>query len=270
MHIKEALRVAAMLATAVIVTIAVAAISEAVGAQTGDHCVTFDGTRLLNQDGNDAGEVRGVFIPGGDYLIELSSVDESHPDSETQPDEVWLLVVNGDIIVGPSADIADDAVTSVATVGPVSLPNVDTLQAVHARIGDNINSVDPVSACFVSVAPQIQPLPDPVMPDELPEKPEPLEPVNEEAPQDEPVNEEAPQDEPAEEVPGEDPEQPATAPEQPDAQTLDEPEPNPDMPSRLADTGATSTTLKIALFGWALLFAGVTALGAGRRTASAA
>ena len=119
--------------------------------------VDLSGPRLLDQDGADAGPWVDVEVPAGVYSVTLVSADPTHQDfiDPSQTDETWLLSTNSGTSVGPTSDISDSSVFSTTTFSSVAFDAaVSTVRAEHSRTGVNVNSVDPVSACFTALVEQ--------------------------------------------------------------------------------------------------------------------
>lgn len=150
----RALAVAILIAAAVATLVLGLALPAS--AQTGadDICISFEGLRLLDEKGSDASPLQSFDVPAGEYMLTLASADLTHIDAvdPTQTVEQWNLWTGDGRSFGPSADIADKDVMSSVTVAVVLQRPISEVRAIHVGGTGNVNSVDPVSACFAPVA----------------------------------------------------------------------------------------------------------------------
>ena len=139
------------------------AISGAIGEQV---CENLQHVRLLDEPGNRQGPVIATDLQPGVYDIVLTSGDPSHAEGVDhggipQDFEQWVLIIEHGSQAGldrvtriTTPDLDADLMEQSWKFENVELEWAARIQAVHAGLGPdgNVQSVDPISACFTPVS----------------------------------------------------------------------------------------------------------------------
>lgn len=150
--------------------------------------VDFGGERLigLNTLGPNTTDPVAIDLPNGEYRLVLTSTDPNHNfrGQPRQPDERWILEgLDADGVVGftsaATRDLPDALDEIIVDVGIVTVTDIVSVRAQHAKISDMGNSIIPTAAQFAPVGdtcperepdgpgPEEPPTDDPEIPDEI-------------------------------------------------------------------------------------------------------
>ena len=112
--------------------------------------VDFGDARLLNNGIDDAAGPFAAELAAGTYTITVVSEDfhSTQVGVGTQPAEQFHILTDSGYRSPATNDIADDSDTVTTVFTGQAIDDTTSISLVHALIGDAVNSVSPISACF--------------------------------------------------------------------------------------------------------------------------
>ena len=112
--------------------------------------VDFGDARLLNNGIDDAAGPFAAELAAGTYTITVVSEDfhSTQVGVGTQPAEQFHILTDSGYRSPATNDIADDSDTVTTVFTGQAIDDTTSISLVHALIGDSVNSVSPISACF--------------------------------------------------------------------------------------------------------------------------
>ena len=112
--------------------------------------VDFGDARLLNNGIDDAAGPFAAELAAGTYTITIVSEDfhSTQVGVGTQSAEQFHILTDSGYRSPATNDIADDSDTVTTVFTGQAIDDTTSISLVHALIGDSVNSVSPISACF--------------------------------------------------------------------------------------------------------------------------